>query len=107
MFGGVTASSMPTVSQFFNRGGFSVPSWALDLKTSFTHLVNRSQQLRISDLEPCPTVWAEGGVKPSDHSKDIDLRDLESGNGNLKEEALPQMDSQIHLTHEIYQTSGR
>lgn len=99
MFAGVTASSMPTVKQFFTRQDFSLMSWTSSVKSSLTHLLSSSAREKRDDDNPNSTNWGGSKKHPVE---DHEAFRMKSGSCERKTvKAHRTGDSQIYLTTDI------
>ena len=102
MFAGVSASSMPTVNQFFTRQKYSLTSWTSSLKSSLTHLLSSSPREKLTGYDHSFPERAGTSTNISGDHQGLRLKDLEV-NGSKRKAAKPSRteDSQIHLTEDI------
>ena len=102
MFAGVTASSMPTVNQFFTRQRSLLASWTSSLKSSLSHLLSSSPREKLTGYSPSFTERAGSIADTSGDRQGLKLKDLEVDGCKRKAAKPPPVgDSQIHLTEEI------
>lgn len=102
MFAGVTASSMPTVKQFFTRQDFSLMSWTSSVKSSLTHLLSSSAREKLDDDNPNSTNWGGSKTHTLEDHEAFRMRDLKAGSCERKTvKAHRTGDSQIYFTTDI------
>ncbi|KAI9656910.1 MAG: hypothetical protein M1821_003549 [Bathelium mastoideum] len=103
MFAGVTASSMPTVTQFFSRQNFSIASWASSLRSNITRLLSLSEQAsgkRPAEDELIVRVWGRSNWQAYGDDKPLRMKNLISGGYKppMPTRTTQASDSQVELT---------